>query len=387
MEVGMGSKKKKLPPVSPHVLAAASKNLEKKRANAKKVKKLPDWVADYNRQFDKFTPEEFILIVKHFKKIDAKPLPKKILEASSQTIHLLSLWLNQKDVKNKLSALIFDCDTQSVRWQKFKMKYPESIVCLYGAPPKPTKKSNKGLTAINDHLNAIISEEFIGKRTSILSDDLRQPAKIKRTYVSKPDIEFKKITKMAPNTKPGPALAKPHSECLSLNEPSINPYDNNIRKITLAHLVGDHSKTPTSLSKAVLREQKTAQVLVRDGQASFRTKILELYDFRCCVTDCFVHEVLEAAHIHDYSESKNNHVTNGICLRVDIHRLFDKGLITITPDFTVAVEDTLKNSIYWKFNNQKIRLPSQRIDWPKETHLLLRWNRFTEQKTRMAADL
>ena len=74
----MGSKKKKLPPVSPHVLAAASKNLEKKRANAKKVKKLPDWVADYNRQFDKFTPEEFILIVKHFKKMDAQPLPKKI---------------------------------------------------------------------------------------------------------------------------------------------------------------------------------------------------------------------------------------------------------------------------------------------------------------------
>ena len=52
-------------------------------------------------------------------------------------------------------------------------------------------------------------------------------------------------------------------------------------------------------------------------------------------------ELLEAAHIQPYIDERSNHPQNGLCLRVDLHRLFDEGLISVTSRNTVAVSDHL----------------------------------------------
>src|SRR5258708_30247438 len=38
-------------------------------------------------------------------------------------------------------------------------------------------------------------------------------------------------------------------------------------------------------------------------------------------------ELLEAAHIQPYVDERSNHPQNGLCLRVDLHRLFDEGQV------------------------------------------------------------
>jgi putative restriction endonuclease len=43
-----------------------------------------------------------------------------------------------------------------------------------------------------------------------------------------------------------------------------------------------------------------------------------------------IDSVIEAAHITPYDGLKTNTLDNGLLLRVDIHRLFDKGLCTTT---------------------------------------------------------
>ena len=51
---------------------------------------------------------------------------------------------------------------------------------------------------------------------------------------------------------------------------------------------------------------------------------------------------LEAAHIKPYNESGPHAVNNGLLLRSDLHRLFDRGYITITPEYKIEVSRRLK---------------------------------------------
>lgn len=91
----------------------------------------------------------------------------------------------------------------------------------------------------------------------------------------------------------------------------------------------------TDLSPDALRHDQRARrqqdIVVREGQAAFRQAVLDNYGGRCCVTGCRERLVLEAAHISPYSGRLSNHPSNGLCLRVDIHRLFDGFLISIDP--------------------------------------------------------
>jgi len=60
-------------------------------------------------------------------------------------------------------------------------------------------------------------------------------------------------------------------------------------------------------------------------------------------------EALQAAHIKVKKGFDDNHPTNGILLRADIHALFDAGLITLTEDGTsvqVIEKDLLKDAVY-----------------------------------------
>lgn len=63
----------------------------------------------------------------------------------------------------------------------------------------------------------------------------------------------------------------------------------------------------------------------------FRTTVLRSYAGRCFLTGEEIPEVLEAAHIVPVEHGGADSTDNGICLRVDIHRLFDSGNIRIRP--------------------------------------------------------
>ena len=70
----------------------------------------------------------------------------------------------------------------------------------------------------------------------------------------------------------------------------------------------------------------------RLGQSSFRLEVLAAYELRCAVTGERTLPVLEAAHIKPFSLVKAHSVDNGLSLRSDIHRLYDQGYVSVTPD-------------------------------------------------------
>jgi len=120
-------------------------------------------------------------------------------------------------------------------------------------------------------------------------------------------------------------------------------------------------------SSKVKRKQLTQKE--RKGQAGFRRDILKIYDNSCSVTGITQKEVLEAAHIQGYVNEESNNVQNGICLRVDIHKLFDNGLITIDSEYKVLISTMLKSTEYESLNGKKINLPQNKTYYPSATAL------------------
>jgi putative restriction endonuclease len=80
----------------------------------------------------------------------------------------------------------------------------------------------------------------------------------------------------------------------------------------------------------------------RLGQGAFRVLVTDAYERRCAVTGEKTLPVLEAAHIKPYSEHGPHRINNGLLLRSDLHKLFDLGYITVTPDLHLEVSRRLK---------------------------------------------
>lgn len=91
---------------------------------------------------------------------------------------------------------------------------------------------------------------------------------------------------------------------------------------------------------------KPTLVMPRLGQGAFRALVTNAYSRRCAITGESTLPVLEAAHLRAHSESGPNVVANGMLMRSDFHRLFDNGLVTVTPKFRIEVSDRIKSEWY-----------------------------------------
>lgn len=79
-------------------------------------------------------------------------------------------------------------------------------------------------------------------------------------------------------------------------------------------------------------------------QAFFRQAVLSSYESRCCITGIAVPECLVACHIIPWGEGARLRADprNGLCLSATFHRLFDAGLITVSPDLRISVAARLR---------------------------------------------
>ncbi|MDM1376700.1 HNH endonuclease [Myroides marinus] len=103
------------------------------------------------------------------------------------------------------------------------------------------------------------------------------------------------------------------------------------------------------------RETVLKEIKARRGQQAFRKSLLELYNSTCVITGCKIVDILEAAHINPFRGEKDNHQSNGLLLRADIHTLFDLDLISIDPDnFKVVISEKLKGSEYDKYDQKSL---------------------------------
>lgn len=87
----------------------------------------------------------------------------------------------------------------------------------------------------------------------------------------------------------------------------------------------------------------TATVTLRVRQNFFRKAILSSYENRCCMTGLSHPALLVASHIVPWAVDEHNRLNpaNGLCLSALHDKAFDRGLITVTPDFIIRVSKSL----------------------------------------------
>ncbi|MGI6548587.1 MAG: HNH endonuclease [Syntrophomonadales bacterium] len=116
-------------------------------------------------------------------------------------------------------------------------------------------------------------------------------------------------------------------------------------------------------------------VYPRLGQGAFRVVVTEAYNRRCAITGEKTLPVLEAAHIKPYSQQGPHHPANGILLRQDLHTLFDRGYMTVSPDFHIEVSKKIKEDFgngrdYYALHGSKLReVPQNTIERPSREFL------------------
>lgn len=120
-----------------------------------------------------------------------------------------------------------------------------------------------------------------------------------------------------------------------------------------------------------------ALVRPRLGQGTFRVAVTGAYGGACAVSREHSLPVLEAAHIRPYGSEGSHDVVNGLLLRADIHRLFDTGYVTVTPDHRFVVSQRLASEwengkAYYAMDGREIVLPRRAADRPDPE--LLRWH-------------
>ena len=117
-------------------------------------------------------------------------------------------------------------------------------------------------------------------------------------------------------------------------------------------------------------EESEQIVRVRVKQYFFRQAVLASYRYHCCITGLAIPELLIASHIIPWATDPKNRLNprNGLCLNSLHDRAFDRGLLTITPDYLVKVSTRLKafsddasSILLLKYENVRINLPDRFI--------------------------
>lgn len=133
---------------------------------------------------------------------------------------------------------------------------------------------------------------------------------------------------------------------------------------------GEQLELPAGYGEATLRPQRL-------GQGTFRALITDLYERRCAVTGEKALPALDAAHIRRYAETEDHSLSNGLLLRSDVHRLFDAGYVTVTPEYRLEASNAMKDDFndgknYLALHGREVWTPHNPDARPDPT--ALRWH-------------
>ena len=145
----------------------------------------------------------------------------------------------------------------------------------------------------------------------------------------------------------------------------------------LARATSQKGQALPVVSEEKQRYGKAVLVEPRLGQGIFRIAVTDAYGRACALTGEHSLPGLEAAHIKPFALGGSHAVTNGVLLRSDIHRLFDRGYVTVTPDLRFEVSRRLKEEFengrtYYPLQGSRIRVPTTAVERPDPG--LLAWH-------------
>lgn len=235
--------------------------------------------------------------------------------------------------------------TKQKKWTREQTIVAFNVYCKI-----PFKKSSKS------HPTVIKYANIIGRSPSALNMKIGNFGRLD------PALKKQEITGLVNGSK--------------LEEEIWNEFNNNWEKLAFESEVlitqfQNNKLDDTEFENINIPEGKEHDSIVKSrvNQSFFRSTILSSYNLRCCITGLAIPELLIASHIKPWAKDKENRTNphNGLCLNAIHDKAFDRGLITVTPDFKVKVsnsitarpeEDAVK-SFFMKYNGQSIIKPER----------------------------
>ena len=136
----------------------------------------------------------------------------------------------------------------------------------------------------------------------------------------------------------------------------------------------------------IRENQELYKASVQAGRdARFRIEVVVVaYKHRCALTGyrmtiLAMESIVDAAHIHQFHNSRNNDPRNGMALSKNAHWQFDRGLWSVNDDYRVLVnrekfrEEGMARQRLTDFEGRRISLPDDPRYWPEQDSL--EWHR------------
>ncbi|MBI1282790.1 MAG: hypothetical protein GC183_00455 [Thiobacillus sp.] len=133
------------------------------------------------------------------------------------------------------------------------------------------------------------------------------------------------------------------------------------------------------LSDNLLTESSTPEYI---RSPAFRRLVTDIYDYRCAATGLRLvlsdgTAMVEAAHIHSFSQSGNDDPRNGLALTPNMHWAMDTALIAPGPDYKWHISKMLDSRIldhriFTELEGKPLFLPSEQRMYPLQDVLAWR---------------
>jgi len=127
------------------------------------------------------------------------------------------------------------------------------------------------------------------------------------------------------------------------------------------------------------------EIFIRNGL--FKREVPKIYNNTCAISGLRLTAIttnvsmIDACHIVPFSESYDDTLTNGIALCPNLHRAFDRGLISISDNYTVLINNNFIEDRYSAFNlsqfeGREIILPYAEELFPELRNLAIHRKKF-----------
>ena len=150
----------------------------------------------------------------------------------------------------------------------------------------------------------------------------------------------------------------------------------NIENQILHESQAEYQSRIEALQSSLSKEEVQEELFVRGS--IFKREVPKLYSYTCAISRMKIAstsnvQMVDACHIVPFSVSKDDTISNGISLSPNLHRAFDRGLISIDSNYKVIVSKKLREDntpfALNRFNGVDILLPESPVFFPEIQNL------------------
>ena len=125
--------------------------------------------------------------------------------------------------------------------------------------------------------------------------------------------------------------------------------------------------------KSNFKENKDEELNFTRG-ATFKKLIPKIYNYTCSISGLKLmstrnFQMIDACHIRQFSECRDDTISNGFALCPNLHRAFDRGIISIDNNYKVIVSEAFNEEIFNPYGikqlaGKRLLLPKDRKYYP-----------------------